>query len=117
MAKSIKVQAVVVDGFSKVMFKVLNQSNTGYSFGNSYCDSRKFTASNGITLASNVRPARDADDKTVIWLRGSDASKNDGTVVVTLKEWNLIKAAIEEYNKTFADVAPVAAPSCGVIVG
>lgn len=131
MKKSIKVEAKVVPGFNKVMFKVIGQSHLGINFGvaNSR-DERKFTATNGITLASNRHPARDTDDANVIWVRGSK-SKSDNTVVVCKEsEWPKIQEAIRQYNQfnfperrycapapAYRATAAKKADSCTIIVG
>ena len=133
MRKHIKITAQVVPNFTKVLFKVLEQTNKGRDFGDvRSLDSRKFVASNGIVLASNSHPARDTDEKNVIWLRGSKVKSNDSAVECTKAEWEKIVAAVKEYNAfDFADPRCYAAPKapaprkpaaqpadfCAVIIG
>jgi hypothetical protein len=116
--KKITLEAFISNDFNKVMFNVASQTHTGYAFGPD--GQNKFRASNGIVLGSNRNPARDADDKNTIWLRGSDSSKNNNTVVVGKTRFAKVAAAIKEYNEYFVYKAPVAAapaPSCSVIIG
>jgi hypothetical protein len=129
MKKHIKVQAVVVVNLNKVLFRTLEQTHIGNDFA-SYTnrDPRKFQASNGIILASNVRPARDEREANVVWLQGSSAAKRGAAIACTSAEWEKIAAAIKEYNEfNFpvkpAYVAPPAAPAraagnpCAIIIG
>lgn len=121
MKKHIKVQATVLPGFTKVLFRVLEQDYTGAAFGDG---SNKFYASNGIVLGSNNYPARDKDDTNVIWLRGANRDKNNNAVCVTAGKWKKIAAAIAEYNAYEFLVRRAAAPAprpaaepCSVIIG
>lgn len=117
--KKIQLQAFVNEAkFNKVMFNVIEQTSRGRCFGT--LGSNKFYASNGIVLGSNKNPARDADDKNVIWLRGADMTKDNNTVVVGITRWKKVVAAIKEYNEYFARrAAPAPAPrnQCAVVIG
>lgn len=122
MKKSIKLQAAVVPGFNKVLVKVLAQSHTCAQFG---AVGNKFRASNGIVLASNAYPARDTDDKNVIWLRGSNDGHKNTTFYCSSEMWPKIVKAVTEYNNyafpaPYVAPRPVAAPAanaCCVIIG
>lgn len=93
--------------FDKVLVKVETQTHSGYNFGNDPRDLRLFRASNGIVLGSNSHPAKDADNKNYIWLRGYNYAKKDNTIVLTREKARKVVAAVEEYNRTFAAPAPV----------
>lgn len=123
MKKHISVEAVVVKGFNKILFKVKEQTHTGATFGSALYGN-KFRASNGVTLGSNKNPARDTADKATVWLRGSNTKLDNTAVACTTKEWAKIAKAIEEYNAyEFAAPRKVAAPAapkanlCVEIVG
>lgn len=132
--KKITLNVAQVPGFdNKALVKVVAQTSRGENFG-SYDrrdgDSRKFTASNGITLASNKRPARDASDENVIWLRGSLISKDDKCFCISTKKLPKLIAAVNEYNRVMylapatkpapapkTASCPAAAASCVTVVG
>jgi hypothetical protein len=121
MKKHIKVQAAVLEKFTKVLVTVLEQTHRSANFG---AYGRSFTASNGITLASNQNPARDTDDKKVIWLRGSKLKGDKYSFACTKAEWPAIQAAIVEYNNynfptpyVVHVYTPRPAASCSVIIG
>jgi len=98
--KKIKLQVVNNQNFNKVLVKVTEQTSRYYNFGGNVAgDSRKFQAKNGLILASNERPARDADDSSIVWVRGYDASKDDSSIVLTRAQFDKLGAAVREYNE------------------
>lgn len=108
--KQIKLDVAKVDGFDKCIVKVQAQTHRGTSFGRGY--SNRFVANNGVTLGSNRHPSRDAGkstaEKLTFWLRGSDSSKDGHSFVIPVAKLPKLAAAVEEYNRTFADAAPAA---------
>lgn len=95
--KHITIVKFEVPTFNKGLIKVTAQTNLGTAFGNS-ADGKTFTASNGITLGSNLRPARDADNSNTIWLRGTDTTKSDDAIGIPVKRLKKVIDAIKEYN-------------------
>lgn len=133
MKKVIVCQAVDVAGFDKVLVKVTSQSHRGTNFGcqpdyyGQRVDTRKFRASNGIILASNLRPARDedrlrtTDGKNTIWLRGTNYGKDNVSIEMSRDTYTKFCAAVREYNNHVFKAAPLppAAPvrqSCVVTI-
>lgn len=118
MAKKIVLTAAKFAGYNKVLVKVTEQTNLGYTFGVG-C-SNTFRASNGIILGSNNYPARDKVNKDLIWLRGADRAKADNSFAVGAKRFERLAAAVREYNAYFADrcaPAPKKVDTCTVVVG
>lgn len=124
MKKHIQVEAAVLEGFNKVLVKILAQTHRGTNFGN--MGNKAFYASNGIILESNNYPARDKDKayKHVIYVRGAKAKLDSTTFACTTAEWPKIVAAIKEYNAYEFAAPRVAAPAprpavnaCAVIIG
>lgn len=122
MAKHVKIQVASLPQFDKALVRIVAQTNFGVYFGgNAGWDTRKFRASNGVVLASNQFPARDKEDKNIIWLQGFGPADKQGTTIAMPKVLaEKVKVAVAEYNEFYADKAPVcAAPgtACCVTVG
>lgn len=99
--KHIQVEIAAPAGFSKALVKVNTQTHIGRYFGNVDGDPRKFRASNGLILASNVRPAKDEDFRrtNTIWLMGSGTAAQNATTIVLPREVAVkLQEAVAEYN-------------------
>jgi len=130
--KKIKVEVIKVAGFDKGLIRVLEQTERGADFG---MYDNTFTASNGVKLVSNRKPARDADrafDKSAantVYLRGSDRTQDNNAIAIPVGRLDKVLAAIEEYNRVFRfwqkpvyhavpAPRPVAAPAaCSYVIG
>lgn len=61
-----------------------------------------FTASNGIRLMSCLSPHYCAESK-ILWVHGKNKAMDHRRFVVPKTDFELLQAAIAEYNKTFED--------------
>lgn len=98
--------------FQKLDITITQQSHIGTSFGNINAGmlTSEFKAKNGVTLASCNYPEYHESERN-LFLKGNWTGSK---VTVPTKDFPAIKAAIEEYNKTFANDCPL---PCVTIVG
>ena len=63
---------------------------------------KMFVTSNSWFIKQEMYPA--ISEGNVLYLRGSDRSKNDNVIVCTAKEFEAIKVAVAELNKEYTKV-------------
>jgi hypothetical protein len=70
---------------------------------------RMFTASNGVSLRSAAHPqyATRADDSILLYVRGGRDQHDDKTLVIPVKNMELIRAALDEYNAKYDGCATI----------
>lgn len=110
--KHIKFKAeVAAPDFQQVSVTILEQTHRGSQFVNNGYAYRH----GGYLLESCQYPERMSPGSGV-FMRGTSSDSDERTVTLPVAEYAKFKAAVEAYNKEFADPAPKA-DTCSVVVG
>jgi len=102
--KHIKLEVAANPEFSQTLIRVVSQTNVGKKFGNMKGDLRKFKAANGLTIASNLFPAKDEDFRNTqtIWLQGLGSASQNATCLALPNDVAVkLCEAVEEYNEYY----------------
>lgn len=92
MKKTLKLY-VVSQNKMRVTFQIIEQSHRRDEFG---VGGSRFNASNGVILHSFSSPCLGKDE---FYVRGSNKRSDQQLMVAYWDSWELIAAAVDEYNK------------------